>query len=204
MQFGHTSHSIDVIYNDIKNDLNNPLDEDVFKVIDEVKKAGGINKYQVYGEIEGEYSVTSSTVVIFDINEEKLLNYLKLLEFQTKTNSNYVFKFKLKIIIDFREGIIKHGNKSFVLPMDKSGIKLLSLMLTYYPNFVRFEQIDKEFELTKIREEDPRLADKRIYEIRDDLFDYLTKKVNLTKKIARQFLINIRGKGYKIALKSEN
>lgn len=204
MQFGHTSHSIDVFYNDIKKDLKNPLDEDVFKVIDEVEKSGGINDYKIIGEIEGDYSVTESTIVIFDIDEDKLLNYLKLLEFQSRTNSNNVFKFKFKITINFEEGTIKHGDKSYILPMDKSGIRLLSLMLTYYPNFVRFEQIDKEFKLTKIREEDPRLADKRIYEIRDDLFDFLTKKINLTEKIAKQFLVNIRGKGYKIALKSEN
>jgi len=203
MQWGHTSHSIDVFYNHIKQDLKSPLDDDVLKVIDEVQRTGGINKYEIIGEIEGSYSVTESTIVLFDIDEEKLDNYLRLLEFQMRTSSNSIFRFKFKITIDFREGVVKHGKELIILPMDKNGIKLLSLMLSYYPNFVRFEQIDNEFGLTKIREDDPRLADKRIYEIRDDLLDFLIKKVHLSTKIAKQFVTNIRGIGYKIAIKSD-
>lgn len=201
MQWGHTSHSFDVFYNDIKRDLKNPLDCDVLRIIDEVVKAGGINNYEIIGEIEGPYSVTSSTMVFFDIDEEKLLDYKKLLEFQLGENTNKIFKFKYKITINFKEGTLKHGNKTYELPINKSGIRLLSLMLTYYPNYVRFKQIDDEFELTKIREDEPRLADKRIYEIRDDLLIYLTKNVHLSEKIAKQFVENIRGKGYKVSLR---
>lgn len=201
MQWGHTSHSFDVFYTDIKRDLKNPLDEEVLKVIDTVEKSGGINNYEIVGDIDGTYSVISSTMVFFDIDEEKLLDYKKLLEFQLGENTNKLFKFKYKITINFKEGILKHGNKTYELPINKSGIRLLSLMLTYYPSYVRFKQIDDEFELTKIREDEPRLADKRIYEIRDDLLVYLTKSVHLSEKIAKQFVENIRGKGYKVSLK---
>lgn len=204
MQWATTSHSIDVCYVHIQEHLKNPLSDEILKVLDEVEKSGGINKYQIQGEIEGKYSDIQNTMVFFDIDEEKLLNYLKLLEFQMKTGSKSIFKFKFKIIINFNEGIIKHGNESFILPINKSGIKLLSLMLTYYPNFVQFEQIYNEFNLSEIKKSDPKIAIKRIYEIRDDLLDFLINRVHLSTKIAKQFVKNIRGQGYKITLKSDN
>jgi len=199
-QWGHTSHSVDVFYDSLQVDLKGPLEEMLYEIIDEVQKHGGINKYQIQGETSGD---TSGTMVFFDLNEDKLLKYLKLLEFQIKSNSNRVFKFIFNIVVDFDKGEITHGTKSYKLPINKNGIKMLSLLLAYYPNIVHFEQIDNEFNLTFERKNDPRLANKRIYEIRDDLFNFLVNKVHLSSKISKQFVENVRGVGYKIALKSE-